>query len=104
MKAEDESYKDDIEYVYVVAKEDAGKQIVFIFCQTIKSKDLKFDNKNPLIGDDHYTIILSSGEQIYNKDFYYSKSGKYLMYFGENSDFSFEERLSLIKTFCEMDD
>lgn len=77
--------------------------LFFNFCQTSKSKDLPLA---PGSLHNNYMIELNwEQDGIYNLDIYYSKSGKYLMYFEGNYVFeSFEERLNIIKTFCELED
>ena len=74
------------------------------FCQTSKSKKLTI-SRGEKDKDKNYTIKLYSGDESYYKNIYYSKSGKYLMYYDGNGEYSsYEEALNVIRTFCEMED
>ena len=75
----------------------------FRFCQTSKSKKLEL-SKGEKDDEENYMIKQYSGDMNYYLDIYYSKSGKYLMYFDGNARYNFEERLYLIQTFCELED
>ena len=75
----------------------------FRFCRTSKSKKLEL-SKGEKDDEENYMIIQYSGDMNYYLDIYYSKSGKYLMYFDGNAGYSFEERLNIIRTFCELED
>ena len=74
------------------------------FCQTSKSKKLPI-SRGEKDKDKNYTIKLYSGDESYYKNIYYSKSGKYLMYYDGNGKIeSYEEALNVIRTFCELED
>ena len=87
----------------VVAYEAAAEQIyrLYCFCQTNKSQELRME-----LSHAHYMIVLQGREAfMYEwRDIFYSKSGKYLMYLSDQYGYPFEERLHIIKAFCEMKD
>ena len=81
-------------------------QLLFNFCQTNNTRRLRLRRSQSYSYSNHYYIEVNAGGLMtFGTTFYYSRSGKYLLYLDGNYQFeSTEELLNIVRIFTTLED
>jgi len=88
-------------------EDDIRNQVLFNFCQTSNTRRLRIKRSETYSFSNHYYIEVHAGSFMtsFGTNFYYSRSGKYLLYLDGNYAFdTLEEYLNVIRIFTTLDD